>query len=441
MRQSRFRFLILAWAILSFIPGPSSAQAERKVLILRAQGPLTPAMVEYLERGLERADSEDYLALVFQLDTPGGSVDLMNRMVQLIRASEVPVVIYIAPRGAMAGSAGTVITLAGHAAAMAPETAIGAASPVGGQGEDLGETIETKQKEILKATVRSLASRRGEDAVELAEATIEAALAASAEEALEVGLIDFIATDIEDLIQQLDGFEVSLGDKPYMLRTSDAQVDELSQSFIEQFLQVLTNPNVTFLLLTVGVQAILIEISSPGGWVAGFIGVVSLALGTYGLGVLPVNWFGLVFLATAFVLFLLDIKAPTHGALTAAGVASLVIGALVLFNSPSTPSFQRVSIPLIFGVAIATALFFTTILTFALRAQRRPIEVGAEALVGRVGESRSALDPSGMVHVAGELWTASIELGAEPIRTGERVEVVKVDGLKLVVRSKKVESS
>ncbi len=438
MRQSRFRFLILVWAIISFFPGPTHAQAERKILVLRAQGPLTPAMVEYLERGLERADSEDYLALVFQLDTPGGSVDLMNRMVQSIRASEVPVVIYIAPRGAMAGSAGTVITLAGHAAAMAPETAIGAASPVGGQGEDLEQTIETKQKEILKATVRSLASRRGEEAVKLAEATIEAALAASAEEALEVGLIDFIAQDLEDLLQQLDGFEVSLGDESYTLRTSDAQVDELSQSFIEQFLQVLTNPNVTFLLLTVGVQAILIEISSPGGWVAGFIGVVSVALGTYGLGVLPVNWFGLIFLATAFVLFLLDIKAPTHGALTAAGVASLVIGALVLFNSPSTPSFQRVSIPLVFGVAITTALFFTTILTFALRAQRRPIEVGVEALVGRVGESRSALDPSGMVHVAGELWTASIEPGAEPIQAGERVEVVKVDGLKLVVRSKKV---
>jgi membrane-bound serine protease (ClpP class) len=438
MRQNRFHILILVWAILAFFPGSSQAQAESRVLVLRAQGPLTPAMVEYLERGLERADSEDYLALVFQLDTPGGSVDLMNRMVQLIRASEVPVVVYIAPRGAMAGSAGTVITLAGHAAAMAPETAIGAASPVGGQGEDLDETIETKQKEILKATVRSLASSRGELAVELAEATIEAALAASAEEALEVGLIDFIAQDLEDLLQQLDGFEISLGDQPYTLRTSDAQVDVLSQSFIEQFLQVLTNPNVTFLLLTVGVQAILIEISSPGGWVAGFIGVVSLALGTYGLGVLPVNWFGLIFLATAFVLFLLDIKAPTHGALTAAGVASLVIGGLVLFNSPSTPGFQRVSVPLVFGVAISTAIFFTTILTFALRAQRRPIEVGAEALVGRVGESKSALDPSGMVHVAGELWTASVEPGAEPIQVGERVEVVKVEGLKLVVRTKKV---
>jgi membrane-bound serine protease (ClpP class) len=438
MRQNRFHILILVWAILAFFPGSSQAQAESRVLVLRAQGPLTPAMVEYLERGLERADSEDYLALVFQLDTPGGSVDLMNRMVQSIRASEVPVVVYIAPRGAMAGSAGTVITLAGHAAAMAPETAIGAASPVGGQGEDLDETIETKQKEILKATVRSLASSRGELAVELAEATIEAALAASAEEALEVGLIDFIAQDLEDLLQQLDGFEISLGDQPYTLRTSDAQVDVLSQSFIEQFLQVLTNPNVTFLLLTVGVQAILIEISSPGGWVAGFIGVVSLALGTYGLGVLPVNWFGLIFLATAFVLFLLDIKAPTHGALTAAGVASLVIGGLVLFNSPSTPGFQRVSVPLVFGVAISTAIFFTTILTFALRAQRRPIEVGAEALVGRVGESKSALDPSGMVHVAGELWTASVEPGAEPIQVGERVEVVKVEGLKLVVRTKKV---
>jgi membrane-bound serine protease (ClpP class) len=404
------------------------------IYLLTAKGAVTPAMAEYLDRGLERAEREGAEALVFQLDTPGGSVDLMNRMVQRIRNTRVPVIVYIAPRGAMAGSAGTVITLAGHAAAMAPETAIGAASPVGGQGEDLGETIETKQKEILKATVRSLASRRGEEATALAEATIEEAVAVSAKEALDVGLIDFIATDVYDLLSQLDGFSVEMLEGELLLNTEGAQIVEFPQSFIEQFLQVLTNPNVSFLLLTVGVQAILIEISAPGGWVAGFIGVVCLALGTYGLGILPVNWFGLIFLITAFVLFVLDIKAPTHGALTAAGLASFIIGSLVLFNSPGTPSFQRVSIPLVVGVGIATGAFFLTVLTFALRAQRRPVEVGAEALIGRIGETRTPLAPQGMIHVAGELWSAVIEPGTSELKVGERVEVIGVEGLRLRVR-------
>lgn len=431
------RYLLIIWVVLglaSIFPLPGVAQGERVIVLLTAQGPVTPAMVEYLDRGLERAEREGAEALIFQLDTPGGSIDLMNRMVQGIRNSHVPVVVYIAPRGAMAGSAGTVITLAGHVAAMAPETAIGAASPVGGQGEDLGETIETKQKEILKATVRSLAERRGEEATALAEATIQDAIAVSAKEALDVGLIDFIATDIDDLLTQLDGFTVVMPAGERSLATVGAQIVDFPQSFIEQFLQVLTNPNVTFLLLTVGVQSILIEISAPGGWIAGFIGVVCLALGTYGLGILPVNWFGLVFLITAFALFVLDIKAPTHGALTAAGLASFIVGSLVLFNSPGTPSFQRVSIPLVVGVGMATGAFFLTVLTFALRAQRRPVEVGAEALIGRIGETRTALAPQGMIHVAGELWSAVIEPGTSDVKVGERVEVISVDGLRLRVR-------
>ncbi len=431
------RYLLIIWVVLglaSIFPLPGVAQGEQVIVLLTAQGAVTPAMAEYLDRGLERAEREGAEALIFQLDTPGGSVDLMTRMVQRIRNSHVPVVVYIAPRGAMAGSAGTVITLAGHVAAMAPETAIGAASPVGGQGEDLGETIETKQKEIMKATVRSLAARRGEEAIALAEATIEDAVAVSAKEALDIGLIDFIATDIDDLLAQLDGFTVEIMTGERSLHTVGAQIVDFPQSFIEQLLQVLTNPNVTFLLLTVGVQAILIEISAPGGWVAGFIGVVCMALGTYGLGILPVNWFGLVFLITAFVLFVLDIKAPTHGALTAAGLASFIIGSLVLFNSPGTPSFQRVSIPLVVGVGMATGAFFLVVLTFALRAQRRPVEVGTEALIGRVGETRTALAPQGMIHVAGELWSAVIEPGASDMKAGERVEVVGVDGLRLRVR-------
>jgi len=427
--------------VIAFImPIGVNAQEENRVYLLQATGPLTPTMVEYLERGIEQARREGGEALIFQIDTPGGSIELMNRMVQAIRGSQTPVVVYVAPRGAIAGSAGTVITLAGHLAVMAPETAIGAASPVGMQGEDLGDTIVTKEKEILKATVRSLASHRGKDATDLAEATIESAKAVSAQEALDAGLVDFIAGDIESLLNQIDGQMVDAhGER--VLNTGNAIVFEVPQNFIEQFLQVLTNPNIVFLLLSVGVQAILIEISQPGGWIAGFIGIVSLALGTYGIGVLPVNWFGLIFIITAFVLFILEIKAPTHGALTVAGLASFVIGFLVLFNSPATPSFLRVSVPLVVGTGIAIAIGFLTLLTFVIRAQLRPVEVGAGSLVGRIAEARSDLSPAGMVQVAGELWSAILENDDDEITSGDRVDIIGVDGIRLIVRPWKKKSS
>jgi membrane-bound serine protease (ClpP class) len=391
-------------------------------------------MAEYLDRGLALAAREDAEVVIFQIDTPGGAVDLMNRMVKSILGSEIPVVVYVAPNGAIAGSAGTVITLAGHLAVMAPETAIGAASPVGIQGEELGETIEAKTKEIIKATIRSLASERGEEALALAESTVEEAKAASSQEALAVGLIDFIADDLEDLLRQIDGSQVQLDQGTRTLNTMTANLNEIPQNFIEQLLQALTNPNIVFILLSIGVQAILIEISSPGGWVAGFIGVASLALGVYGLGVLPVNWMGLIFMITAFVLFVLELKAPTHGALTVAGILSFIVGALVLFNSPGTPDFQRVSIPLVITVAVITAAVFLLIVTFALRAHRRPVAVGTEALIGRVGEVRRELSPSGMVHVAGELWSAELA-GQEPtLAEGTRVEIVAVEGMRLIVK-------
>lgn len=416
---------------------PVAARAQEEaplVLSLSAKGPLTPAMGEYLRRGLRLAAQRGAEALVFQLDTPGGSVDLMNNMVQDIRASTVPVVVYVAPRGAMAGSAGTVITLAGHAAAMAPETAIGAASPVGAEGEDLGETLEAKTKNILKATVRSLAERRGPEAIALAEQTIESAQAASASEALEAGMVDFIAQDLDDLLHQLDGFTVETIAGTRTLHTAGATVEVVESTFIEQLLATLTNPNIVFLLLTVGVQAILIEISSPGGWVAGTIGVASLALAAYGLGVLSVNWFGIVFLILAFALFILDIKAPTHGALTVAGVASLIIGALVLFNSPNVPAFQRVSVPLVIVVSATSGAIFFGILVFALRAQRAPHRMGQESLVGRQGVARSALAPSGIVQLASEGWSADLAPGEEALPAGTRVEVTAVEGVRLIVR-------
>lgn len=412
------------------------AEGPDLVLVLTADGPVTPAMSEYLSRGINIAEQRGAEALIFQLNTPGGSTDLMQDMVESIRNSTVPVVVYVAPAGAMAGSAGTVITLAGHMAAMAPETIIGAASPVGGQGEDLGETIETKLKEAFKAQVRSLAERRGEEAVSLAEETIESAKAVSAVEAHEVGLVDFIARDLPELLDQLEGQTVETTTGQHVLQTEGVLIEFLELSLIEEILQVLTNPNIVFILLTIGVQAILIEISNPGGWVAGFIGVVCLTLAVYGFGVLPVNWFGLIFLATAFVLFVLDIKAPTHGALTAAGVGSLIVGALVLFNSPATPQFQRVSVPLVVVSSLVTGGLFATALMFAMRAQKTPVRTGQQAMLGRVGVVRTEIPSfgSGMVQVAGELWSADLAEGEQPIPSGTRVEVVSTKGIRLSVR-------
>lgn len=433
------------WSILAFtfllsllaIPGMANAQTGTPlVLVLTADGPLTPAMAEYLARGLRVAEQRGADLVVFQLNTPGGSIDLMNRMVQDMRGSPIPVVVYVAPRGAIAGSAGTVLTLAGHAAAMAPDTAIGAASPVGPQGEDIGKTLEAKAKEIIKATIRSIAAGRSPEAIQLAEQTVEAAKAVSANEALDAGLVDFIASDLHDLLQQLDGWQVETSIGPQTLHTANAEIAHLPRSFVEQLLQVLTNPNIIFLLLTIGVQAVLIEISSPGGWVAGFIGAVCLALAIYGLGILPVNWFGLIFLVIAFVLFVLDVKAPTHGALTAAGVASFILGALVLFNSPGTPEFQRVSIPLVVASALVSAALFGTILGFALRAQKAPVRTGQESLIGRVGTVRDDVLPhhGGMVQVAGELWSAELAEGEDPIPKGARVEVAAAKGVRVVVK-------
>lgn len=430
-------FLILAGFTLIFFQ-PARAQGNAPlVLVLKADGVVAPAMQEYIQRGIQAAAQRHADLLVIELNTPGGAISNMEAIVTAIRASRVPVVVYITPRGGMAASAGTLITLAGHAAGMSPETIIGAASPIDSQGQDLSTTEKAKTEEALKALVRSLAAQRGPQAIQLAEATIDSAKAVSAEEAKTAGLVDFIATDLNDLLRQLDGFSIQMADGPRILHTANAVPEDLPMSFIEELLDILVNPNITFLLIAVGIQAILIELSNPGGWIPGFIGVVSLALAAYGMGVLSVNWFGLVFLVLAFVLFFLDIQAPTHGALTAAGTGSFIIGALVLFNSPGTPQFQQVSLPLVIGTGVAIGLSFAVILMFALRAQKAPLHMGPETLLGKQGTAKGKIDPRGQVQVQGELWSADLAEGAGPIEAGENVDVVKVEGLRLKVRKLK----
>lgn len=438
MKTKLFRRMLLGWLLLILLAVPFQiAQAKQastpKVLLMRFSGAVTPAMELYIRRGLARAEQMNVDLVVLELNTPGGQVDIMNNIVQGIRASKVPVAVYVSPRGAMAASAGALITMAGHAAAMAPETIIGAASPVGSQGEDIGETMEAKTKEALMATVRTLTLNRSPEAVKLAQEMVETARAVSAQEALDAGVIDFIAADVDDLLAQLNGYTVLVLDQQVILDTTNAVKSDLPSSLIEQILATLTNPNIVFILLSIGVQAILIELSSPGGWVAGFIGVVCIALAIYGLGVLPVNWFGLLFIIIAFVLFILELKTPTAGALTAAGAASFIVGALVLFNSPSVPNIFRVSVPLVVVTGILTAALFFVIVGFVLKAQKTPIRIGKESLIERTGIVKKTLNPLGSVYMDGELWTAeSIDGSTIPANT--YVQVIQVQGLKVLVK-------
>ena len=435
MKRIAFFIWLSLIGLGSFYSQPAAAQTSSPpIIVLTADGPITPAMASYLSRGIRIAEQQGAEALIFQLNTPGGSLDTMVQMEQAILASSVPVVVYIAPSGAMAASAGTIITLAAHASSMAPNTIIGAASPVDSQGQNLASTEETKVKNAMSETVETLTQRRGPTAQAKARATVQIAAAYNETEALNWGLIDFISTDLNELRSQLDGFTVTIKQQPVTLHTAGSSFEPVNISLIEELLLIVTDPNIVFLLITIGVQAIIIEISSPGGWVAGFIGVVCLALATYGLGILPVNLFGLLFIATAFVLFILDIKAPTHGALTAAGVGSLIMGALVLFNTPATPSFQHVSVPLVLSVSVASGAIFFGIMMIAVRAQHTPIHTGQESMTGRVGIARTDLAPKGSVQVGGELWTAQLEQEDARLYAGTRVEVVRVDGLRLIVR-------
>ena len=430
--------LLTLFTLTLWVSVPATARAQDQAptaVVMTADGPVSAAMVEYLRRGIRVAEEREAEVLIFRLETPGGSIDLMDSMIQDILSSEVPVIVYVWPPGGIAGSAGTMITMAGHLSVMAPDTAIGAASPVGGSGEDLNETIETKVKEATKAQVRSLMEgRRPPEAIALAEATIEDAIAVTALEALDVGMIDFIARDTQDLLRQADGLIVEVNGENRTLNTASAVIQDLPASIIEQLLAILTNPNILFILLSLGSWGIIIELRSPGGWVAGFIGVVSLTVALFGIGIIGVNWFGLIFMGIAFVLFIMELNTPTAGALTAAGVGSFIVGALVLFNSPGTPQVQQVSVPLVVVTGMLFGGLFFGIVLLALRAQDRPVQTGQEGVLGRIGIARSELQPDGIIQLGGEQWSAHLIPDSAPVQPGDRVEVVAADGIRVRVK-------
>lgn len=427
------RTLILASLLLSFA-GLATAQAtdvgETHVDLLTVKGAITPVVASYMERGIEMAEADGAEALIIELNTPGGSVSVMEGVVQRMAISRVPIVVYVYPQRAQAASAGTFVVLAAHVAAMAPQTTIGAASPVAGQGQELTETEQAKAINILVSLIKGLTERRGEEAAEWAEKAVREAVAATDQEALELGVVDFVVPTLDTLLQEMDGFEVELPGQTVTLKTKGARMERIPMSPIESFLHTITDPNIAFILMTLGINGLIFELSSPGGYLAGVVGTICILLSLYALGVLNVNYTGFLFIGLAFVLFVADIKAPTHGLLTVGGIISFIFGSLILFQSP----FARVSTTLVVGVGLGSGGFFAFAVAKAVQARMRRAVTGWEALMGSVAVARTDLDPTGSVFLRGEWWNAIAE--GEEVRKGEQVEVIGMDGFQLRVKKK-----
>ena len=436
--MSTYVRLLIVLLICFVSVGLVRAQTQGEILVLNYDGIISQTTASYFERGLVTAEAEGLTAVLINLDTPGGDLGATINIVQLFRNATVPIIVYITPEGGQAASAGSVITAAAHVAAMSPGTVIGAASPINGDGSDIGETLYRKQVEDLKATMRTLTARRGDEAVAVAEAMIEDAPAVTADESLELGLIDLVANDNDQLLAEIDGLAVAVDGREVVLQTSGVEKRPLTLTLTERILAALTNPLLLGILITIGAQALIFEVTHPGFGAPGIVGILCIALALYGFGQLPVNYLGLGLIALAFILLITEAFTPTHGVLGVGGVLSLFAGLLVLFNSPSSPDFIRLSIPGAIGITLFTAGFFAFIIFAAIRIRRAPVITGAEGLVGQLGPVRQPLVATanesvyqGSVLVNGELWRAQSD---EPLDAGAKVVVKSLDGFTLHVK-------
>ncbi|MEP6775940.1 MAG: nodulation protein NfeD [Chloroflexota bacterium] len=458
-RQSRFisvfRVIYLGSFLLGmvmllvaglFSPRPAqaspAAQGTPFVYVAPFKLAITPISAQYYERIIRTAEQDGAAAVVFEIDTPGGLVNSMQEMVQTILSSRVPVMAYISPQGAMSASAGVFLMYASHVSAMAPNTTIGSAEVILNAGSDTsgstpesGDTAAERRKvtNLLVSQIRNLAQQRGRDE-DFAAKAITQSENLGTQAAVQQHVVDFSATSVEDLLAQADGKTVQMGSDngaTVTLHTKGAQVRTLELSFGEQVLLLITDPSVAFVLISLGTLGITWEFINPGAVFPGVVGALCLLVGFLGLGTLPINLAGAVFLVLAFVLFISDIFTPTHGILTAGGIISLILGGILLINTSEAPGVPGVSPPVIAGVALALGGFFFFAVYKVFQARRARPSTGRENLLGNTGHTRTDLAPEGMVFASGELWRAVSMEG--PIASGEPVRIVAVNGLTLSV--------
>lgn len=447
MKYIRF-FLFFVFLLVPFIAVSQAQESAKTAYVLEVKGPIGPATTDYIKRQLAAAVAAKAEVVVLEMHTPGGLVTSMQEIISAILASPVPVVTYVSPPGSHAASAGTYILYASHIAAMAPGTNLGAATPIEMDGSGgLGDKVKEEggsSKEALKAKmindaaayIRGLADMRGRNR-EWAEAAVREAQSLSAEEALEQKVIDVMAGSVAELLEKIDGREVTVNDKPHSLQTKGARVVTIKPDLRTRILSIITDPNIALLLMTIGVYGLIYEFSNPGVIFPGVVGVICLLVGLFALNVLPISSAGVFLLLLGMVLMAAEAIAPTFGVLGVGGVVSFVIGAIILMDS-GVPGFA-VSWWTIFGTVGTMAAFLTVILAYVVRSYRKPVTTGVEDILGSFATvvDWDADTGGGEVRVTGEVWKAVPRDAKMVFKPDERVKITEVDGLKLIIEHEK----
>lgn len=425
------RYLLTLFALAFWLPFVADAQ---KVVSVTIEGTINPVTVDFLHDALQEADRKQATCLLIHLNTPGGLLQSTREIVSTLLAAKVPVVVFVSPEGAHAGSAGVFITMAANIAAMSEASNIGAAHPVSMQGT-IDSVMNEKITNDAAAFIRSIAAKRNRN-LQWAEDAVRKSISITAAEAVLLNVVDLIAFSDADLLKQIDGRTIKLNNRTVTLQTKNATIEEYSMGFTDKMLSIIADPNVAYLLMMLGLFGVLFELFNPGAILPGIVGVISLVLAFYAMHTLPINYAGLALILFGMVLLLLEIKIISHGMLAIGGIASLLLGSMMLIKAGSPLEINGISTMLIIGTTAVTALFFLFVISAGLKAQKRKPVTGIEAMAGLKGVALDALQPEGNVKVQGEIWKA-LSLSGD-IQKGEAVVINSIN--KFVLHVEKVTS-
>jgi membrane-bound serine protease (ClpP class) len=429
-RKSLFLIFFLLGVLLISIPWPSAAQ-KKQVDVIKINDAITPAVADFITKSIEQATKNRAECLIIQMDTPGGLDTSMRDIIKDIMNAEIPIIVYVSPSGARAASAGVFITLAADIAAMAPGTNIGAAHPVSVGGGKMDRTMADKVVNDAVAYIQSIAEKKGRN-IKWAAQAVRESVSIPESEALKIKIIDLIAKDLNDLLEKIDGKTLEKPRGKIKLATKGLRINTMEMGFRQRFLAVLSNPNIAYILMMIGMAGLYFELSNPGAIFPGVIGGISLILAFFAFRTLPVNYAGVLLIILGVFLFIAEIKVASYGLLTVGGLVSLTLGSIMLFESP-IPAL-RASLTVIIPTVLFTAAFFVFAVTMALKAQLAKPATGSEGLVGEIGVAQTPLNPEGKVFVHGEFWNAYTD---EAIEEREKIRVLKAEGLNLKVEKLK----